>query len=35
MRQPNKNIESRTCVKVRFNTITLNSIHAVHNQSIH
>jgi len=35
MRQSNKNIQRRTFVKIRFNTLTLNSIHTVHNQSIH
>ena len=35
MRKPDKNIQRRTFVKIRFNTITLNSIHIVHNQSIH
>ena len=34
MRKPNKNIQRRTFVKIRFNTITLHSIHTVHNQSI-
>ena len=35
MRKPDKNIQRRTFVKIRFNTITLNSIHKVHDQSIH
>jgi len=34
MRQPNKNIQRRTFVKIRFYTLTLDSIHTVHNQSI-
>ena len=35
MRKQNKIIQRRTFVKIRFNTITLNSIHKVHDQSIH
>jgi len=34
MRQPNKTIQRRTFVMIRFNTITLHGIHTVHNQSI-
>ena len=35
MRQPNTNIQMCTFVKIRFYTLTLNSIHTVHNQSMH
>ena len=34
MRKTNTNIQRRTFVKIRFNTITLDSKHTVHNQSI-